>query len=292
MSGHPSFSAQERRSRARPRATGTLGGHGPGHRMMPGEKPLDFKGTLKKHDRLHGAVSRPAFVVVFVFAIGSTVFNIVGPKVLSEATTVLFDGAVAYAPARLDRFRRHRPHPSGDVGPVPAVGGVLVGAVLGHGSSRSRRATGCATPLRKRSTACPSDISRRPPPATPSRASPTTWTRWARASTRASPRPSRRHHGGGRACHDALHQLDHDARGPGHGAGLHGARGGGGEALPEALRGPAAPARRAERPGGGDVLGPCRRARLRAGGRTVRAYEADNEALYNPAGRRSSSRAS
>ena len=43
----------------------------------------------------------------------------------------------------------------------------------------------------------------------------------------------------------ALHQLDHDARGPGHGAGLHGARGGGGEALPEALRGPAAPARRA-----------------------------------------------
>ncbi len=35
--------------------------------------------------------------LVLIFAIGSTVFSVVGPKVLSEATTVLFDGAVAQA---------------------------------------------------------------------------------------------------------------------------------------------------------------------------------------------------
>lgn len=34
---------------------------------------------------------------MLIFAIGSTVFSVVGPKVLSEATTVLFDGAVAQA---------------------------------------------------------------------------------------------------------------------------------------------------------------------------------------------------
>lgn len=36
-----------------------------------------------------------ALASVLLFAIGSTVFNIIGPKILSEATTILFDGAVA-----------------------------------------------------------------------------------------------------------------------------------------------------------------------------------------------------
>ena len=68
-------------------------GHGPG-RMMPGEKPKDFKGTLKKMLAFMGRF-KALLVVVFAFAIGSTVFNIVGPKVLSEATTELFNGIVA-----------------------------------------------------------------------------------------------------------------------------------------------------------------------------------------------------
>ncbi len=69
-------------------------GHGPGGHMIPGEKPKDFKGTLKKMIAFMGRF-KVALVVVFVFAIGSTVFNIVGPKVLSTATTELFNGIVA-----------------------------------------------------------------------------------------------------------------------------------------------------------------------------------------------------
>ena len=38
---------------------------------------------------------KAAIVVVLVFAVGSTIFNIVGPKVLSTATTELFNGIVA-----------------------------------------------------------------------------------------------------------------------------------------------------------------------------------------------------
>lgn len=70
------------------------GGHGPGGRMMPGEKPKNLKGTLAK---LIGFMGRfkVAIVVVLMFAVGSTIFNIVGPKVLSTATTELFNGIVA-----------------------------------------------------------------------------------------------------------------------------------------------------------------------------------------------------
>ncbi len=74
------------------------GGHrghgGPGGRMMPGEKPRDFKGTMSKMLRFM-AKFKLRLLIVFFFAIGSTVFNIVGPKVLSEATTALFNGAIA-----------------------------------------------------------------------------------------------------------------------------------------------------------------------------------------------------
>lgn len=70
--------------------------HGPAGRMMPGEKPRDFKGTMGKLLRFMGRF-KGRIALVVLFAVGSTVFNIVGPKVLSEATTVLFDGAVAQA---------------------------------------------------------------------------------------------------------------------------------------------------------------------------------------------------
>ncbi len=68
-------------------------GH-PGRGMMPGEKAKDFKGTLLM---MLGLMARfkGRLAVVFAFALGSTVFNIIGPKVLSEATTALFDGATA-----------------------------------------------------------------------------------------------------------------------------------------------------------------------------------------------------
>ena len=70
-------------------------GHGHhGRNMMPGEKARDFKGTMRKLFAFMARFKGRLFVV-FVFAIGSTLFNIIGPKVLSEATTALFDGATA-----------------------------------------------------------------------------------------------------------------------------------------------------------------------------------------------------
>ena len=68
--------------------------HGPGARMMPGEKPKDLKGSLLRMLSFMGRF-KAALVAVLVFAVGSTVFNIIGPKVLSEATTELFEGLSA-----------------------------------------------------------------------------------------------------------------------------------------------------------------------------------------------------
>ena len=65
-------------------------GHGPG---MPGEKAKDFKGTMKKLMSYLGEFKAAIFFVV-LFAVGSTVFNIAGPKILGKATTELFNGLV------------------------------------------------------------------------------------------------------------------------------------------------------------------------------------------------------
>ena len=64
----------------------------PGHGARGGEKAKDFKGTMKK---LIGYMSRRyliAMIAVMIFAAGSTIFNILGPKVLGKATTELFSG--------------------------------------------------------------------------------------------------------------------------------------------------------------------------------------------------------
>ena len=63
---------------------------GPG---VPVEKAKDFKGTMKKLLQYLGAY-KISIVAVIIFAIGSTVFNIVGPKILGRATTEIFKGLV------------------------------------------------------------------------------------------------------------------------------------------------------------------------------------------------------
>ena len=61
---------------------------------MGQEKAKDFKGTMKK---LISYLSpyKLAILLVIVFAIGSSVFNIVGPKILGNATTKIFEGLVS-----------------------------------------------------------------------------------------------------------------------------------------------------------------------------------------------------
>ncbi len=67
---------------------------GPIAAMRKGDKAKNFKETMSKLVRYLNAY-RLQIVVVFVFAIASTVFNIVGPKVLGNATTKLFEGVIA-----------------------------------------------------------------------------------------------------------------------------------------------------------------------------------------------------
>ncbi len=62
--------------------------------MMKGEKAKNFKATSL---RLLKSLKpyRISIIVVFIFAITSTIFSIIGPKVMGNATTVLLDGVLA-----------------------------------------------------------------------------------------------------------------------------------------------------------------------------------------------------
>ncbi|HPW47396.1 MAG TPA: ABC transporter ATP-binding protein, partial [Rectinema sp.] len=66
----------------------------PGRRaLMAGEKSRDFKGTMKKLIAYLGPYHWP-ILCVMILAIVSTILAILGPKVLGNATTALFDGVV------------------------------------------------------------------------------------------------------------------------------------------------------------------------------------------------------
>ena len=58
------------------------------------EKPKDFKGTLGKMFRYMGRY-KFAVLLVVIFAVGSTIFSIIGPKILGNATTELFNGLIS-----------------------------------------------------------------------------------------------------------------------------------------------------------------------------------------------------
>ena len=75
-----------------PRRPGGPMGHGPGG--IPGEKAKDFKGTMGKLLRYISPYTVP-IILVALFAVGSTVFSIIGPKKLGNATTEIFNGLVA-----------------------------------------------------------------------------------------------------------------------------------------------------------------------------------------------------
>ena len=67
-------------------------GHGRG--MHGGEKAKDFKGSMAKLFRYMERY-KFRFILMFVFAVAGTIFNIWGPKILGKATTELFSGLVA-----------------------------------------------------------------------------------------------------------------------------------------------------------------------------------------------------
>ncbi len=75
-----------------PRRGGPMGGGG--HMIQPGEKAKDFKGTIKKLGR-YLVPYRWSIVAVTAFAIISTVFSIVSPKILGGATNQIVDDYVS-----------------------------------------------------------------------------------------------------------------------------------------------------------------------------------------------------
>ena len=55
------------------------------------EKAKDFKGTLKKLLQ-YISTYKYLILIVILFAVGSTIFAILGPNILGDATTLLFEG--------------------------------------------------------------------------------------------------------------------------------------------------------------------------------------------------------
>jgi ATP-binding cassette subfamily B protein len=94
MIAHGMSSSPERGPAGGPmRGRGPMGRGGP-LAMMKGDKPRDFKGTMVKLIQYLGSY-RTAIVIVMLFAVASTVFTIIGPKILGRATTKLFEGVLA-----------------------------------------------------------------------------------------------------------------------------------------------------------------------------------------------------
>ena len=65
-----------------------------GRGMQPGEKPKNFKASIKKLIQ-YIAKYKIGIIVVMLFATCSTVFTVVGPKILGKATTTLTEGLMA-----------------------------------------------------------------------------------------------------------------------------------------------------------------------------------------------------
>ena len=72
---------------------GPAGGGPIGKMAMGGEKPKDFKKTMKNLIKYLKPYILSIFIVM-IFAIGSAAFSIVGPKILGNATTEIFNGLI------------------------------------------------------------------------------------------------------------------------------------------------------------------------------------------------------
>lgn len=72
---------------------GPMGGGPGGHRTTA--KAKDFKGTTKKLIKGYLGKYKIKLLIVAIFAIASTIFTIVGPKVLGNATTEIYNGIIS-----------------------------------------------------------------------------------------------------------------------------------------------------------------------------------------------------
>ena len=61
------------------------------------DKAKNIKGTSKRLIKDYLSKYKIALIIVFIFAIGSTIFSIIGPRILGDATTEIFNGLVGKA---------------------------------------------------------------------------------------------------------------------------------------------------------------------------------------------------
>ena len=72
-----------------------MGGMRPGPKGRGAvEKAKDFKGTTKKLIKNYLANYKISLMIVFIFAVGSTIFSVIGPKILGNATTEIYTGLI------------------------------------------------------------------------------------------------------------------------------------------------------------------------------------------------------
>lgn len=127
---------------------------GPGRGMAPGEKAKDLKGAIGKMLRYMGKY-KIAVVFVMIIAACSTVFSVVGPKVLGKATTALASGLMAKVAGTGGIDFTY-------IGKILlfVLGLYLLSSVLSFLQgwimtvSHRKSVTGCEKRLRKKSTAC------------------------------------------------------------------------------------------------------------------------------------------
>jgi ATP-binding cassette subfamily B multidrug efflux pump len=93
-------------------------GRGPMGAMGSGEKARNFRKTLKTF-LTYLKPYRALLILALVFSVASTVFTIIGPRLLGNATTKLFDGVVAKA--------MHVPGAAIDFGYIGRIVLILVG---------------------------------------------------------------------------------------------------------------------------------------------------------------------
>lgn len=92
MSGQNDATDEHGRIKNRPQGAGS--GHGPmGNMGMPAEKAMDFSGSVK---RIVGMLrpERLKVTLVLILALVSVTLAVLGPKLLGNATNVIFDGAI------------------------------------------------------------------------------------------------------------------------------------------------------------------------------------------------------
>ena len=99
----------EERKAEKPQPKGFGNGGPMGSLGKPVEKAKDFKGTLLRLLR-YLKPQRTKFIVVFIFAILSTIFSILGPKIMGYGVTKIGEGFVA----KMVALKRHLPIPKMD----------------------------------------------------------------------------------------------------------------------------------------------------------------------------------